>query len=107
MHALTGNVAKLNGINAYCMGGISTMSDAGRFAFVIALFFVAMVCFFFTFHPGGVVGVSSPQGMLQWLFGAFNTTTGADAVNNEAQLTAAVSGGASEDTSNTPNATAV
>lgn len=69
------------------------MNDAGRFAFVIALFFLAMVCFFFTFHPGGVVGVSSPQGMLQWLFGAFNTTTGTDAKNNEAQLTAAVSGG--------------
>jgi hypothetical protein len=93
------------------------MSDAGRFAFVIALFFLAMVCFFFTFHPGGVTGVSNPQGMLQWLFGAFNTTTGADAANNEAQLTAAVSGGSSgnwlgytsgaSDTSNTSGVSAV
>jgi hypothetical protein len=53
---------------------------------VVAIFFVAMVCFFFTFHPGGVEGVSSPQGILQWLFGAVANTTGETTATDAALL---------------------
>jgi hypothetical protein len=52
-------------------------SDAGRFAAAIAVFFLAMIAFFFAFHPGGVEGVSNPTQILQWLFGAVNNVTGA------------------------------
>lgn len=43
------------------------MGDASRLAIAILVFFIAMLAFFFAFHPGGVEGVSDPATMLQWL----------------------------------------
>ncbi len=67
------------------------MEGGGKLALAILLIFVAMVMFFFTFHPGGVEGVSNPAQMLQWLFSEFDTTTGADAATDAATLTPAQS----------------
>jgi hypothetical protein len=52
------------------------MGDGGRLALGILISFIAMVFFFFAFHPGGVTGVSNPAQMLQWLFNEFNSLTG-------------------------------
>jgi hypothetical protein len=51
------------------------MGDGTRLAIAILILFIAMVCFFFAFHPGGVQGVSDPQTMLQWLMGEFENTS--------------------------------
>jgi hypothetical protein len=51
------------------------MADSTRLGVAILLMFLAMVCFFFAFHPGGVQGVSDPDTMLQWLMGEFNTAS--------------------------------
>ena len=54
------------------------MGGGTKFAIAIVMLFLAMVAFFFAFHPGGVEGVSDPQTMLQWLNSQFNdTVTGA------------------------------
>jgi hypothetical protein len=50
------------------------MGNGTRFAIAILILFLAMVCFFFAFHPGGVQGVSDPDTMLQWLMGEFQNT---------------------------------
>lgn len=50
------------------------MGGGTRLAIAIAILFLAMVCFFFAFHPGGVQGVSDPNTMLQWLMGEFQNT---------------------------------
>lgn len=55
------------------MGG-----DGVRLAVAILIFFVAMLAFFFAFHPGGVQGVSDPATMLQWLMGQWSNTSGKD-----------------------------
>jgi hypothetical protein len=54
--------------------GAWKMGDGTRLAIAILILFLAMVCFFFAFHPGGVQGVSDPQTMLQWLMGEFENT---------------------------------
>lgn len=51
------------------------MGDGTRLAIAILMLFLAMVAFFFAFHPGGVQGASDPDTMLQWLFGEFNTAS--------------------------------
>ena len=51
------------------------MGDAARLAIAILVFFLAMVAFFFAFHPGGVEGVSDPATMLQWLMKQWDTTS--------------------------------
>jgi hypothetical protein len=53
------------------------MGDGPRLAIAIMTMFLAMVAFFFAFHPGGVQGVSDPDTMLQWLMKGF-TQTAAD-----------------------------
>lgn len=50
------------------------MGGGSRLAIAILILFLAMVCFFFAFHPGGVQGVSDPNTMLQWLMGEFQNT---------------------------------
>lgn len=50
------------------------MGGGTRLAIAILILFIAMVCFFFAFHPGGVQGVSDPNTMLQWLMGEFENT---------------------------------
>lgn len=47
------------------------MGDSTRLAIAILVLFLAMVAFFFAFHPGGVQGVSDPDTMLQWLMGEY------------------------------------
>jgi hypothetical protein len=51
------------------------MGDPTRLALAILMMFLAMVAFFFAFHPGGVQGISDPDTMLSWLFGEFNTAS--------------------------------
>jgi hypothetical protein len=51
------------------------MGNGTRLAIAILVLFLAMVCFFFAFHPGGVQGVSDPDTMLQWLMGEFENTS--------------------------------
>jgi hypothetical protein len=51
------------------------MGDGVRLAVAILILFIAMVAFFFAFHPGGVQGVSDPATMLQWLMKQWDTTT--------------------------------
>jgi hypothetical protein len=50
------------------------MGDGTRLALAIAMMFLAMLCFFVAFHPGGIQGVSDPDTMLEWLMGEFNNT---------------------------------
>ena len=50
------------------------MGDSTRLAIAILMLFLAMVAFFFAFHPGGVQGVSDPDTMLQWLMKGFTST---------------------------------
>jgi hypothetical protein len=52
-----------------------------KLAIAIAILFLAMVCFFFAFHPGGVQGVSDPDTMLQWLMGEFQNTASGNPVS--------------------------
>jgi hypothetical protein len=57
------------------------MGGGTRLAIAIGILFLAMVCFFFAFHPGGVQGVSDPDTMLQWLMGEFQNTAGGNQVS--------------------------
>ena len=57
------------------------MGSGTRLAVAILILFLAMVCFFFAFHPGGVQGVSDPDTMLQWLMGEFENTAGGNQVS--------------------------
>jgi hypothetical protein len=55
------------------------MGDGARLAIAILVLFLAMVAFFFAFHPHGVANpdgtnVNNPGDILKWMFGAFNTT---------------------------------
>jgi hypothetical protein len=57
--------------------------DGGiRLAIAIAVIFLAMVAFFFAFHPGGVQGISDPDTMLQWLMGEFENTANPGSANS-------------------------
>ena len=51
------------------------MNDGLKLAIAILILFIAMIAFFFAFHPGGVQGVSDPTTMLQWLMGQYTTAT--------------------------------
>jgi hypothetical protein len=66
------------------------MEGGTRLAVAILVLFLAMVCFFFAFHPNGVENVKNPDSALQWLMGEFdvasstpgsNTTLNPGAVN--------------------------
>lgn len=55
------------------------MGDGTRLAVAILILFLAMVAFFFAFHPNGVANadgspVKNPADILQWLFGQWDTT---------------------------------
>jgi type II secretory pathway component PulC len=55
------------------------MGDGTRLAIAILILFLAMVAFFFAFHPSGVANangqpVNNPNEILQWLFGQWDTT---------------------------------
>jgi uncharacterized paraquat-inducible protein A len=52
------------------------MGDGARLALAIAMLFLAMVAFFFAFHPQGVTGVTNPVTALQWLETQFQNTAG-------------------------------
>lgn len=52
------------------------MGDGARLAIAIAMLFLAMVAFFFAFHPQGVTGVTNPKTALEWLETQFETTAG-------------------------------
>ena len=66
------------------------MGDGTKLAVAIAVMWIAMVFFFFAFHPGGVENVSNPGEMLQWLMKEFgnitggNTATAADVTGTDA-----------------------
>jgi hypothetical protein len=55
------------------------MGDGTRLAVAILILFLAMVAFFFAFHPAGVElngqPVNNPAEILQWLFGQWDATT--------------------------------
>jgi hypothetical protein len=56
------------------------MGDGTRLAVAILILFLAMVAFFFAFHPSGVAKadgspVDNPADILQWLFDQWDTTT--------------------------------
>lgn len=58
------------------------MGDGARLAIAILVLFLAMVCFFFAFHPGGVQGANNPADILKFMFTQFDQTsngTGASA----------------------------
>lgn len=56
------------------------MGDGTRLAIAIVMLFLAMVAFFFAFHPQGVTGVTNPKTALQWLETQFqNTASGSSA----------------------------
>lgn len=57
------------------------MGSGTRLAIAILILFLAMVCFFFAFHPGGVQGVSDPDTMLQWLMGEFQNTASGNTIS--------------------------
>lgn len=50
--------------------------DGTRLAVAILMLFLAMIAFFFAFHPGGVQGpINNPRDMLQWLMQEFETAS--------------------------------
>ena len=57
-------------------GETGKMGDGTRLAIAILMMFLAMVAFFFAFHPGGVENVKNPDTALQWLMGEFSKTAG-------------------------------
>lgn len=63
------------------------MGGGTRLAVGILIMWLALVFFFFAFHPGGVQNVSSPGQMLQWLMSEFSNLTGGTAAT-AASLTA-------------------
>jgi hypothetical protein len=69
------------------------MGGGTRLAIAIAILFLAMVCFFFAFHPGGVQGVSDPDTMLQWLMGEFENTSNPSLSPSDISAPATTTGG--------------
>ena len=63
------------------------MSDGAKLAIAILVMWVAMVFFFFAFHPGGVKNVSNPGQMLKWLVDEFTNLAGGS-TSTTAELTA-------------------
>jgi hypothetical protein len=52
------------------------MSDGTKLAIAILVMWIALVMFFFAFHPGGVKNVSNPGEMLKWLVDQFSHLAG-------------------------------
>lgn len=63
------------------------MSDGTRLAIAILVMWIALVFFFFAFHPGGVKNVSNPGEMLKWLVDEFTRLAGGS-TETTASLTA-------------------
>jgi len=51
------------------------MENGTRLAIAILMLFLAMVAFFFAFHPGGVENVTNADTALQWLMGEFDKSS--------------------------------
>lgn len=66
------------------------MSDGTKLAIGILVMWVALVFFFFAFHPGGVKNVSNPGQMLQWLVNEFGNLAGGTTTTS-ASLTSSTS----------------
>jgi hypothetical protein len=66
------------------------MSDGTKLAVAILVMWIALVFFFFAFHPGGVKNVSNPLEMLKWLVDEFTKLTGGSTAT--ASLTADITG---------------
>jgi hypothetical protein len=73
--------------------GAWEMGDGTRLAIAILILFLAMICFFFAFHPGGVQGVSDPNTMLQWLMGEFENTANPSLTPDQIAAGATTTGG--------------
>jgi hypothetical protein len=67
------------------------MSDGTRLAIAILVMWIALVFFFFAFHPGGVKNVSNPGQMLQWLVNQFSNLAGGSTSATAATLTSSTS----------------
>lgn len=85
------------------------MSDGTRLAIAILVIWVAMVFFFFAFHPGGVKNVSNPGQMLKWLVDEFANLAGgnnatAASLTSETSATDALGYPGYTDSSNTGSA---
>jgi hypothetical protein len=77
------------------------MGDGVKLATAIAVMWLALVFFFFAFHPGGVEGVSNPVQMLQWLMNEFQNLTG----GNQSSASTNTAGGIGAGLSNYPGYT--
>lgn len=64
------------------------MSDGTKLAVAILVMWLALVFFFFAFHPGGVKNVSNPGQMLKWLVDEFTRLAGGS-TSTTASLTSA------------------
>src|SRR5271170_3267160 len=69
--------------------GKGKMGDGTKLAVAIAVMWIAMVFFFFAFHPGGVENVSNPGEMLQWLLKEFTNITSAGGAATTSDVTSA------------------
>ena len=74
------------------------MENGTRLAIAILMMFLAMIAFFFAFHPGGVENVHNPDSALQWLMGEFDKTAG----TGNSPATAAIQPANSADLTNLP-----
>lgn len=63
------------------------MNDGPKLAIAILVMWIALVFFFFAFHPGGVKNVSNPGQMLKWLVDEFTKLAGGS-TSTTAELTA-------------------
>lgn len=61
------------------------MNGAAKLALGLLILWIAMVCFYFAFHPNGVTfngaPVANPSEALQWLIQEFQGTTGGGSGN--------------------------
>jgi hypothetical protein len=83
------------------------MGDGARLAIAILILFVAMVAFFFAFHPHGVANpdgsaVNNPGDILKWMFGVFNGTVTGSTATAPASGTAQPTGSSVAPIANTP-----
>ena len=62
------------------------MGSGGQLAIAILVMFVAMVCFFVAFHPGGVnlsgSEISNPDDLLKFLFQEYDTASATPGSSN-------------------------
>lgn len=65
------------------------MNDGPKLAIAILVMWIALVFFFFAFHPGGVKNVSNPGQMLKWLVDEFTKLAGGNSAETAAELTSA------------------